>query len=165
MVWGAFEVIATDTTIEVLNRRPARAIEALAAETWKRLGLSKGISLDTLQSFSFDVSSSMGTILFGERRLDSLRVISAVCNDIYRNDTLETKLKSTSLWALSQRRNLIVHRRGIIDTQYLAKTPDDLPLGESIAISGTELKGYLVEIRDLGLEIAGSAAALLQNPR
>lgn len=163
MVWGALEVVITDTIVEVLNRRPSLVSEALTSETFKRLGLSKAIPIEILPGFNFNLSASMGTIMFGERRLDSLPAIIAVCDDLYKNSELSSKLKDTNLWVLGQRRHLIVHRRGIVDAQYLAKTPDTTPIGEPLIISAHDLDRYLVDVRDVGLLIARSADDLLDE--
>jgi hypothetical protein len=161
MIWGAFEVIATDAAIQCLNQLPALALDVMASEIFKKLGLSKGISVETLQEFSFDVSRSMGTILFGERRLDSLPVIISVCQCLYKNSELDQKLKSSNLWTLAQRRHLIVHRRGFVDASYLSKTPDQISLGSKIVISAQEVEDYLFEVADIGLAIASLAEKLL----
>jgi hypothetical protein len=139
MIWGALEVIATDIIIEVLNRCPALFNEALTGETLKRLGLGKAVPVEVLHSYGFNISASMGTIFFGERRLDTLPAIAAVCDDLFANQALNLKLKSTGIWTLFQRRHLIVHRRGIVDAQYLARTPDSFAPGEPLIVSAGDL--------------------------
>lgn len=97
MVWGAFEVLVTDTSIAVLNRAPGLAADVLEEPTFKRMGLPRGIPIDTLKAFSFNVSESMGAVLFGEGRLDSFPAIAAVCRTLHKNAELDAKLKSSGL--------------------------------------------------------------------
>lgn len=63
------------------------------------------------------------------------------------------------MWLLSQRRHLIVHRRGIVDAQYLAKTGDSFRRALSDTSGGHPT--ILVEIRDIGLLIANLASETL----
>jgi hypothetical protein len=77
IIWGSLEVIATDVAIEILNRRPNIVNDVLTSEAIKRLGISKNIPVERLQEYNFDVSNSIGTILFEDRRLDSFPAIFA----------------------------------------------------------------------------------------
>jgi hypothetical protein len=161
MVWGAFEVVATDIAIEVLNRKPSLATRLYVGELAKRMGGLRGIPLETLGEYGFDVSGSMGTILLGDKRLDSLPAIAMVCEALYGSTELDKKLKTPALHILNQRRHLIVHRRGIVDALYLSKTPDNALLGSVLRIVTADVDIYLKESMDTGLEIARSAAELL----
>lgn len=142
----------------MLNQVPDLASDILAEHTFKKLGLPRGIPIETLRDFSFDVSHSMGFVLFGEGRLDSHPAIASVCKALYKNPGLDQLLKSATLWKLAQRRNLIVHRRGIVDTQYLEKTSDKQPVGSKLIVTSQDIERDLAEVKDVGLLIAHSAA-------
>jgi hypothetical protein len=161
MVWGAFEVVTTDLAKEVLNCKPALANDVMKADAFRQTGLSKGIPVDVLEGFGFDVSHSMGNILFGERRLDSLPAVSSVCEALYKDQVIGSKLKSQNLWNLAQRRHLIVHRRSVVDAQYLSKSPDKMDIGHILSITSAEIDAYLCEVRDLGLLLCSAAASLV----
>ena len=57
-----------------------------------------------------------------------------------------------------------MHRRGIVDAQYLARTPDSFARGEPLIVSASDLRNYFAEVRDVGLEIAQCADGLLSKP-
>src|SRR5262249_35129123 len=107
---------------------------------------------------------SMGSIVLGDRRLDTLPAICAICQSLYKNPELDTMLKSSELWILAQRRNLIVHRRGMVDDLYRSKTPDKAPIGQPVVISAHDIDAYLCKVRDIGLLMAQSASHLINAP-
>lgn len=163
MVWGAFEVLATDTAIAVLNRVPELAADVMEEQSFKRMGLPRGIPIETLKAFSFNVSESMGAVLFGEGRLDSFPAIAAVCRTLYKSAELDTRLKTSRLWKLAQRRNLIVHRRGVVDKQYLEKTSDTQPIDSKLVVLSGDIDGDLLEVRDIGLLIGTLASQVIAS--
>jgi hypothetical protein len=59
---------------------------------------------------------------------------------------------------LCQKRNLIVHRRGIVDQQYLANTGDILPVGADLWIRPSEVEDLLEAGLHIGTEIISEVA-------
>jgi len=162
MTWGALEVVSNDLGVVILNKRPALARVVTDLESYKRAASVKGIPIVTLEEFNFDVSESMGDIIFSMTRLDTLPSIMDFYNAVASNAALQKSLKSSTLWMLAQRRHLIVHRRGIVDSQYLQKTSDSQPLGTLIEIPATEIANSLVEVRNVGLLIADCASVFFE---
>ena len=139
MVWGAFEVFASDILTAYLNYTPEAAGRLLSDDRTKK-HYSGRLSPDALEAFNFDVSKSMGTLLLGERGLDSLPVMRGVFQVLFPQFIeLHRTAASDELWLLWQRRHLIVHKRGIVDVAYLKKTSDRIALGERLEITGDDV--------------------------
>ena len=84
MIWGAFEILATDTAIEILNAKPQFA---------DRLKFAKGfefpkISIDVLEANAFDLSKQMGSVIFESQRLEGLSITREIYSALLKNDTL-----------------------------------------------------------------------------
>jgi hypothetical protein len=143
LVWGAFEVLARDLFVEVLNRQPER-VETLLSNpsNRKRFGIDK-LEFGTLSGFGFDLSKSLGTLLAQRADLDDVVTIKDAYGALFPSAELAQTLSDWRLWVLFQRRNVIVHRRGIVDQQYNEKTGETLPLGSQLWPTPTEVESYL----------------------
>jgi hypothetical protein len=77
--------------------------------------------------------------------------------DLYKlmlaDSLVDTILKSELLWRVFQQRNLIVHRRGLIDTWYLENTADSGTIGAHIVFNASYVEASLNIVRDAGLAI------------
>jgi hypothetical protein len=165
--WTAFETLAGDLWEAALNchphrlsdlkgKRPKRArttatIEvapdplSAGAETDKRLNLS------SLQQYDYDLSEHMGTVLryrYNFTVLDSIRDAywQAFSKD---NEDVCGAIMDESLDAIAAVRNVIVHKAGIVDQEFINKTKRSLRLSavtskQRLAIDGP-LVQYLVE--------------------
>jgi len=144
LIWGAFEVLARDLFIELLNRQPARIEMFLTnPSNRKRFGLDK-IDWDTLNDFDFDLSKNVGTIVTNRIDLDDIRTIKDAYSAIFPDAIdLVTRLADHRLWILFQKRNLIVHRRGIFDQQYIDKTGESKTIGSKLIVTPAEVEDYL----------------------
>jgi hypothetical protein len=144
LVWGAFEVLARDVFVEFLNRQPAR-VETLLSNpsNRKRFGIEK-LDWGTLSNFGFDLSKNVGNVLAERTDLDDVPTIKDAFGALFPTASeLATKLANRQLWVLFQRRNLIVHRRGIVDRQYNEKTGESLPLGSQLWPTPADVEAYL----------------------
>ena len=76
---------------------------------------------------------------------------------------VDTMLKGELLWRVFQQRNLIVHRRGLIDTRYLENTADSGTIGAHIAFNASHVEASLNIVRDAGLTIIKGCNRKLAN--
>lgn len=151
LVWGAFEVLARDLFTELLNRHPAR-VEALLANpsNRKRFGIEK-LDWGTLSSFGFDLSKNLGTVLAQRADLDDIPTIKDAYGALFPEvSDLAWKLADRRLWLLFQRRNLIVHRRGMVDQQYNEKTGETLRLGDQLWPTPEDVEAYFEAVTVAG---------------
>src|ERR1700730_8907578 len=144
LCWGAFEVLARDIFIALLNMKPYLVERLLRDQTAKRRFEAAKVSIDTLILHGFDLSNKMGTLLADQQDLSDYYSIKAIYEALYPEDiTLRQVLKQDSLRALSQRRNLIVHRGGIIDIVYIKNVPCTQKSGEILKITPDNLEKHL----------------------
>ena len=114
--------------------------------------------MDTLSSYDFDVSECLGDILIRYRSVDTIPVIKAVFSVLFpESETLREALEQKDLWILNQRRHLVVHRRGIVDADYISKTGDTPMLGSELFIAPDDLERYLNVTANVGLELITEA--------
>jgi hypothetical protein len=144
LIWGAFEVLARDLFVELLNRQPTFAERLLSnPSNRKRFGIDK-IDWITLNSYGFDLSRNVGTILSQRADLDDVPTIKDAFNAIFPTASdLAIQLSDHRLWILFQKRNLIVHRRGVVDQQYIEKTGEAQLLGSKLMVTPSEIEDYL----------------------
>jgi hypothetical protein len=99
----------------------------------------------------------MGTFLLQAADFSELAVIKDTYSVLFPSDnSLRTALNEGTLWTLYQRRHLIVHRRGVVDRQYLENTGETLEIGSQLVVSPEDIKNYIAISRDLGLSFFGA---------
>jgi hypothetical protein len=164
LTWGALEVLSHDVFVTVLNARPNFAAVVAQEDNCKRFFQTKALPLETLSTYAFDLSSSMGSVLADQHPVDSVPMMRVVFRALFPDSgRLHELLSNRSLWLIWQRRNLIVHRRGIVDQTYLSNTGDACVLGEEICVSAAILEADLVLVRDIGIELIRSGTTLLRH--
>jgi hypothetical protein len=165
LCWGDFEVLVRDTFVTLLNLRPSLA-ELLLKDTVakRRFELAK-ISLETLATHGFNLSGKMGTILSEQQDLSDLHSIKAVYEALFPNDSkLRSALSETDLRVLSQRRNLVVHRRGLIDETYIKAVNCAQKHGEKIRVAPDELENHIEKASHAASWVLVASANILSSP-
>lgn len=159
LVWSAVEVLARDSFVYLLNRRPSLAEQLLAEQANRKRFSVDRIDWQTLAAYGYDLSQNLGTFLISKSDLTNVPAIRDAYGALFPLATnLGRKLSDRRLWDLCQKRNLIVHRRGIVDQQYLANTSDDLPLGADLWILPSEVEDLLEASLHIGYEIITEVA-------
>ena len=115
------------------------------------------IDLKAIEHHSFDLSKSMGTVIFQNRRLDGLNVIRGIMKALFNSPDIQTAL-GQDIWVLNQRRHLFVHNRGIVDQDYLIKTGESLRLGERLPLACDDIEDYFIAVRTALSKICKVAA-------
>ena len=156
---GALEVLCRDCFIAHLNLNPDRVLALVDDPVSKRRFELSKISLETLSAHDFDLSGSMGTILAAQQDLSDVYSIKVVFQALFpSNDALRDALNDTDLRILSLRRNLIVHRRGIIDPAYATATKCPRLIGQRIKLEPNDLKVHLTTAMRTATVILEAAA-------
>jgi hypothetical protein len=127
-MWTAFETLAGDLWEQALNVSP----ENLATLQGVPKGQQrKRIDLDIIKLHGFDLQQKMGTILRGKYPMSGLSEIRDAYTHAFVVDADATiaAINDPVLDKLSAVRNLIVHKAGRVDQEYLERTKrfDDLP--------------------------------------
>jgi len=151
--WSLFEALAEDLWEAALNEHPT-VLASLSGQPKSKLrdkaahfrpaeDAGGRISFNDLQANGFDVKRKMGTIL---KDAVSFRSLPAI-RDAYlrafsqQHQSIDDILDDEGLQYTAAARNVIVHKRGFVDKEYLtqvAKVTDALrpAVGERLALSG-----------------------------
>ncbi len=159
LVWSAVEVLARDCFIYLLNRHPALAERLLSEQANRKRFSVERIDWQTLASYGYDLSQNLGAFLISKADLTNVPAIRDAYGALFpAASDLGKKLGDRRLWALCQKRNLIVHRRGIVDQQYLTSTGDTLPIGGDLWVSPHEVEDLLDAALQIGTELIKEVA-------
>jgi hypothetical protein len=162
LTWSALEILSRDLFESILNTHPTK-IKNIMCESTARQRLQSKFTLEELESYNFDLSSSLGTLLSSQQDFSDLRTIKAALLPALNSDAaLAAALGEKPLWVLCQQRNLIVHRRGVIDIRYVEATGEQLPIGSRLSVSPPQLESQLEAVISAGktlLIAAGRHAA------
>ena len=74
-------------------------------------------------------------------------------------------LSDRDLWLLFQRRHLIVHRRGIVDSAYIAATGEDLLVGTEMSITPRDFEIYINAVLGAAITIGSGIVAGYKRSR
>ncbi|WP_143595017.1 hypothetical protein [Thioclava sp. DLFJ4-1] len=142
MVWTAFEVLASDVIRLTLNERPHLVMRLAESKEFKN-HFSGGALLDGLSNLDFDMSKSIGDYFVSQVNLDSLPKIRSVISRIFDDGAMDQGLKNPQIYNLNAKRNLIVHRRGVIDEKYKAATSSSQAVGEKLVLDANMISSDL----------------------
>lgn len=164
MTWTTLEVLFRDLVTAILNGHPSLVSLILQDERARRILDLKRIDTEVLVSHGFDLRGKVGTIIASHNafaRLDTVRVVfGALCPS---EVAVARMLDDRQLWLLVQQRHLIVHRRGIVDVQYVENGGDARPLGSLLTLTPPEVVEQLILAQRVGLGIARGFSALVQQ--
>ena len=145
----AFEVFCRDCFIILLNKK-SELVEKLSdiPELKQKFNL-KTLPVQKLIEYNYDLSNRMGAVLIDNFEFSNIETIRSVYKCIFTSEVLRAKLEINDLWLLFKRRNLLVHKSGVVDKQYLETTSDNLPLNTKLIIKPEEFLKYLELIVDI----------------
>jgi hypothetical protein len=161
LIWSAVEVLARDSFVYLLNRRPTFAEQLLTEQANRKRFAVDRIDWQILATYGYDLSQNLGTLLISKADLTNVPAIRDAYGALFPSSAdLGRKLADRRLWDLCQKRNLIVHRRGIVDQQYLMSTGDTLLLGADLWISPSEIEDLLEAALHTGTAIITEIASV-----
>ena len=144
-LWSIIEVLFRDVFELYLNENPTKLSKMLKSEDAnKSLGDIRKLTLEELAQYDFDISSRIGTFLIGKTDFSKLENIKACVPPLFEPcPDLREQLGQDDLWLLNKRRHLFVHRAGIVDKEYIDKTPDKVAIGEPLSITPDMVEGHI----------------------
>ena len=159
LVWSAFEVFARDLFVNLVDEHPDLAEALRASAIGRRRFAVDKIDWETLREFDFDLSGSLGTLLAGRTDLDDIQAMRDAFGALFPNGAeCSRRLADARLWQLFQTRNLIVHRRGVVDRRFVEKTGSTLPLGAQLWVTPGEVEDFLLGVVSASEEIVSEVA-------
>jgi hypothetical protein len=158
LAWIAFEALATDLFVLALNSAPDLTIRVLRDEQCKKRFQLRDITR-IIEQHGFELSNRMGDVLKSLGNLDDPETIKAVFQVICpNNEPLRIALAQPDLWKLYQRRNLLVHRAGVVDNQFLEKTGEQFGVGTKLPVVSEDVSRFLNLVRGVGKEMITAVA-------
>jgi len=134
--WSALEVLVNDALEALVNLKPDLSRLLLDDPVAKRRFELPKLSVDELINSGFNLSTSMGTLLFSSRDFSDIQTIKAACFSLFPTGVqMREILNNPIIWNLNQTRHLIVHNRGIIDKTYISNTGALVAIGSQIKVS------------------------------
>lgn len=152
MTWTAAEVAAQDVFRTLMNAFPEKLGPLLGDASFKKLfaGAAK-LDWEALAAYRFDVSRSVGDVLLSSQPVDSPTRFKTVFNSLFPADPpLRASMEADDLRLLFYQRNLIVHRAGLFDQQYVDETGDAVTLKTELEITPQRLEEYLRSVSAFG---------------
>ena len=166
LVWNSFEVFCRDMLEQVLNAEPYLVDRLRNSIELKKLLDLKNIPLETLQSFDFNVSNKMGTILIERSDFSQLHVAQAFLAPLTTGDEDASKaIFDDQLYYLNRCRNLVVHRRGIVDAKFKRTTKCNQEIGEELDFSVLQLEMHARNIAKICNSIVKGVSKSLEDYR
>lgn len=159
LTWSAIEVLARDAFVYLLDSKPAYAGLLLADPANRKRFSTERVEWQTLATYGYDLSSSLGSYLISKADLKSVLAIRSTYGALFPTASeLQKLLSNRHLWNLSHKRNLIVHKRGIVDQQYLDATGDKLAIGDILWVAPREVEDLLETTLKIGTEVVRQVA-------
>jgi hypothetical protein len=164
MMWGTFEAFISDSLRSIFNETPKLAGMLLQNPDVKKLSSIRNVTIEDLASRGFDMSRSMGDYIMGELRFDSLPVMRAALAALFPTATdLQAALRNTEFWLLWQRRNLISHKRGVVDDNYLSRTGDAVAVATRLQVTGNYVEEIAGMLKDTVVLYVDAVRASVQE--
>jgi hypothetical protein len=140
-VWTAFECLAIDMWVAVLNEKLfpfGRDALSAVSPSEAELGISgKQVSVGLLGKYGFDLRDKMGSVLRAKFDFTGVGGIKKAYSAAFgRADTLSSILGSQKLAELEATRHLIVHRAAVVDEDYKSRVDSSLSIGAPLPLSG-----------------------------
>jgi hypothetical protein len=164
MMWGTFESFISDSIRSILNEYPTFAGVLLQSPEVKKLSSIKHVTIEELASRGFDMSRFMGDYIVDELRFDSLPLMKASLTALFPSAIeLHAAFRDPEFWLLWQRRNLIAHKRGVVDESYLSKTSDTVEIGTRLQATGEYIEQLAAMLKDTAALYVAATRVGLQH--
>lgn len=150
--WSIFEHFTSGFIIDWVNAYPHLAKCVLSVPELKTYFGKQAVDLDAIDEHGYDLTRSMGNIIFRGKRLDNLAVVRAVLSAMFDGQKIREAL-GERLWILNQKRHLIVHKRGLVDREYIEKTGDDVEIGQRLHLTSHDLEDYIISVQQAIISI------------
>lgn len=133
LTWNAFEVLARDSVSAFMREFPS-CLSAMASTEWAKRTWGKG-RCESAVSGHPDVDELVGRTNFNNLStvVSVFGAVSSAGPDLLR------AIDSAALKLLFERRHLVVHRRGVVDSDYLVATTDTVALGSYLSVKPADL--------------------------
>jgi hypothetical protein len=159
LIWGAFEIYCKEVFILSLNERPQLFQNIQKDPELKDyFSVSQGAWPSLLDSCGYDLNGKLGIIVAGNKEFSSPHLLRNLFVKLYvglpGHPELLKYFQSNDLWQLGQRRNLIAHRCGVVDAEYIKKANDlHQELGSLLQLKGRDVAAGMAIVAQCAIAI------------
>jgi hypothetical protein len=136
MTWSCTESLLREFFRISLNQNPQLANAVIESQESGKYWKKNGITAEVLKAYGYNVSTHMGDVLLEINPMISFGAICAgykvVCHE---NESVHKAISSKSFYRLYKLRNLIAHRSGVVDQEFVASTGETAKLGAKFDVS------------------------------
>lgn len=147
--WSIFEVFLRDFIELYLNNNPEKCNSVLQNDALKRRNDLRKIPYDFIESNMFDIKNKIGTLIVNTYDCSDLIVIKEIIKSIAYKEELNLALDGNELWKFFQTRHLLIHKKGIIDSNFLRKTNCTNKIGTAISITPKDFENAIEMINKI----------------
>lgn len=142
-LWGGFETLVGDILRCTLNAYPELARRLFDDPVAARKIQTEKFSARDLLDHGLDFRATFGDVVLRNNDLSDLESIKAVVLALYgRDEELVAAFESPTLRLLSKLRNLVVHRGGVVDSNFVRAVGDRWAVGQVVRLSTADLESF-----------------------
>ena len=173
-IWCSFEVFMKDLWEIALNMAGKRVKKIALVNIGKSEDANnysgikgKYISLDYLGQYNYNITNKLGSILVNKFDFTSpYGMKDAYLCAFPRSTTIREAVENEGLIQLEARRNVIVHRAGILDAAFCKKTGiNQKEIGTNLQLSEEEVLGYGNVTIDVALKMIKAVSSILSSSK
>lgn len=154
--WSVFENFCKSFIVTWVNEHPQVSKDVLKLARLQKLTGTRGLNIDAVSDFDFDLTKSMGDVIFSGVKLDGFHLLKDICKTLL-DDSRVQKAFGDDLYFLNRSRHLIVHRRAEVDLDFISSTGKEYQVGELLPIYSQDVERSLVAVREAILAILDAA--------
>jgi len=178
--WTAVETLVSDLWRTALNVHPVK-LAALAGKWHKppkdtniedeaEPSDKRTIRLEELGKRGYDLSKEMGTVLRGRYKWGVLESVRNAYGEAFSSkfDGIITAIEHPSLDAMSATRNVLVHKAGVVDAEFLKKNRAwpgfaNAEIGKSLQLNGIVVRDLIIPVHENAINLTNAVGAWLRN--
>jgi hypothetical protein len=145
--WSVSEHFASRFLVQTLNKHPQLSLKILSEDHIKIHFGKLSFDIDALAEYDFNIHRKMGNLIFSNRRLYNVWILLQIIQMISKDpSSLEPCIKP--LKELSLLRNIIVHKRGIVDQKFSQHFASRHIIGSRVQLNAEEIISFFSVVRD-----------------
>ncbi|APG47418.1 hypothetical protein [Phaeobacter porticola] len=154
--WSIFENFCKSFIVTWLNEHPYVSKDVLSIKRFQKMIGGQSLNIDNISGFGFDLTKSMGDVIFSGVKLDGFEVLKDLCKVLLSDDRVQRAF-GNDLYFLNKSRHLIVHRRAEVDLEFLNSTGKSYQIGDLMHIDSQDIERSFEAVREAILAIMFAA--------
>jgi len=168
--WTAFETIAGDLWEATVNARPEQIMQTLIQRNDPpNKGVGKSVPLWVIKKYNYDLSGQMGRVLKERYTFTKLDGLREAYSQAFANTPIVDVVNETAIDALNLIRNVLIHKAGIIDDEFVERAANDQELrglqkGKALPLDGQFVASKVSPVIQCAVRLFSAADDWLDAP-